>query len=113
MFDVLDMPLNWPVEVNYHEAHAFCSWRGQGYRLLTEAEMNVIREDKLPPSAGTKCDVIYQDDAKFNLNLRYGSSTVSEDFTLFHCHNTTITTVELCFLVLAYYTVKLHSVKLR
>lgn len=75
MFDDIDMPLDWPVEVNYHEAHAFCSWKGQGFRLLTEAEMNVIRDDELPPSAGTKSDVIYQNDVQFNLNLKYGSST--------------------------------------
>jgi hypothetical protein len=47
MFDVLDMPLDWPAEVNYHEAHAFCAWKGSSYRLLTEAETNVIRDDKV------------------------------------------------------------------
>lgn len=38
MFDVIDMPLEWPVEVNYHEAKAYCQWRGPEYRLPTEAE---------------------------------------------------------------------------
>lgn len=47
MFDVLDMPLDWPAEVNFHEAHAFCAWKGSSYRLLTEAETNVIRDDKV------------------------------------------------------------------
>ncbi|XP_063412850.1 uncharacterized protein LOC134695502 isoform X1 [Mytilus trossulus] len=75
MFDVLDMPLDWPVEVNYHEAHAFCSWKGSGNRLLTEAEMNVIRDDQFPPSDGPKSDVIYKDDIDLNLNLKFGSST--------------------------------------
>lgn len=43
MFDVLDMPWAWPVDVNYHEARAFCQWKGPEYRLLVEAEHNVVR----------------------------------------------------------------------
>ena len=43
MFDITDMPWDWPVEVNHHEAKAFCSWKGPNYRLLCEAEHNVIR----------------------------------------------------------------------
>ena len=55
------MPLDWPVDVNYHEAKAFCAWKGQGclllisqwsnirvfaagYRLLTEAEHHILRD---------------------------------------------------------------------
>ena len=38
MFDVIDMPWDWPVEVNYHEAKAYCHWKGPDYRLPTEAE---------------------------------------------------------------------------
>ena len=38
----IPMPWNWPVEVNYLEAKAFCNWKsaktGQTYRLPTEAE---------------------------------------------------------------------------
>ena len=43
MFDNLEMPWSWPVEINYHEAKAYCTWKGTGYRLLTEAEHNAIR----------------------------------------------------------------------
>ena len=43
MYGVIDMPWDWPVEVNYLEAKAFCSWKGSSYRLLCEAEFNVIR----------------------------------------------------------------------
>ena len=43
MFDVLDMPLDWPVEVNYHEAKAFCCWKGPEYRLPAEAEYHLLR----------------------------------------------------------------------
>jgi 5-histidylcysteine sulfoxide synthase len=39
-FDEIDLPLDWPVEVNYYEAIAFCRWKGSEIRLLTEAEWN-------------------------------------------------------------------------
>ena len=45
IFDVLEMPVDWPVEVNYHEAKAFCKWKGPSYRLPTEAEHHRIRGD--------------------------------------------------------------------
>ena len=42
MTEVVDMPWNWPVEVNYHEAKAFCNWKaeqtGLEVRLPTEDE---------------------------------------------------------------------------
>ena len=38
----IDMPWNWPVEVNYLEAKAFCNWKSEAtglpFRLPTEAE---------------------------------------------------------------------------
>lgn len=43
MFDLIDMPWDWPVEVNYLEAKAFCKWKGPGYRLPIEAEHHVMR----------------------------------------------------------------------
>ena len=39
------MPWDWPVDVNYHEAKAFCSWKGPDYRLPTEAEHHRMRGD--------------------------------------------------------------------
>jgi 5-histidylcysteine sulfoxide synthase len=39
-FDEIDLPLDWPVEVNYYEAIAFCRWKGSEIRLITEAEWN-------------------------------------------------------------------------
>ena len=42
MFDVVDLPLCWPAEVNYHEAKAYCAWRGPHFRLLAEAEYHAI-----------------------------------------------------------------------
>ena len=47
MFDVLSMPCDWPVEVTYHEAKAYCRWKGPGYRLPSEAEHNAIREKEV------------------------------------------------------------------
>ena len=42
MTEVVDMPWDWPVEVNYHEAKAWCNWRaastGEPVRLPTEDE---------------------------------------------------------------------------
>ena len=37
------MPMDWPAEVNYHEAKAFCAWKGPDYRLPTEAEHHAMR----------------------------------------------------------------------
>lgn len=44
MCEEIEMPWLWPVEVNYHEAQAYCRWKGKGYRLLTEAEHHAIRD---------------------------------------------------------------------
>jgi 5-histidylcysteine sulfoxide synthase/putative 4-mercaptohistidine N1-methyltranferase len=42
MLEEVPMPWDWPVEVNYHEAKAFCNWKrersGQPVRLPTEDE---------------------------------------------------------------------------
>lgn len=42
MTEVVAMPWNWPVDVNYHEAKAFCNWKaaqtGEAIRLPTEDE---------------------------------------------------------------------------
>ena len=45
IYDVIDMPWDWPVDVNYHEAKAFCSWKGPDYCLPTEAEHHRMRGD--------------------------------------------------------------------
>lgn len=46
MLEEIAMPWDWPVEVNYHEARAFCSWKkaltGQPVRLPTEDEWHRI-----------------------------------------------------------------------
>jgi len=66
MFDIIPMPLDYPVEVNAHEAWAYCKWKGKNYRLMTEAEFHAIahHEIKTIDCALQTC---------YNLNLKYGS----------------------------------------
>lgn len=46
---VIDMPWNWPVDVNYLEAKAFCNWKseqtGKSIRLPSEAEWYCLRNE--------------------------------------------------------------------
>lgn len=64
IFEIVDMQLDLPVCVNFHEAKAYCTWRSERdgsampYRLLTEAEHNAIRDGK---------------EHECNNNLAYGS----------------------------------------
>lgn len=54
MLDMINMPWDWPVEINYLEAKAFCNWKseqmGTHIRMPTEAEWyqlrNVLSEDQ-------------------------------------------------------------------
>lgn len=69
MFDEMDLPLDWPVEVNAHEAKAYCSWRADGSRLLSEAEFNYIACKGQPKDF----DPVFTKD--YNLNLAWGSPT--------------------------------------
>ena len=93
MFDVIDMPWDWPVVVNYHEACAFTAWKSEqegiplgsptSLRILTELEHHRIRDQSLlDTTAGTKCDPVMHHAGGesmikrgFNLNLSYGSET--------------------------------------
>jgi 5-histidylcysteine sulfoxide synthase len=63
VFEEIALPLDWPVEVNYYEAEAYCRWQGKGFRLLREAEWYLA--SRLSP----------WEVGEFNLNLRYGSPT--------------------------------------
>ena len=51
MLEEIDMPWDWPVDVNYLEAKAFCSWlskkQGQSIRLPTESEWYRIADTHL------------------------------------------------------------------
>ncbi|MEQ1742020.1 MAG: SUMF1/EgtB/PvdO family nonheme iron enzyme, partial [Candidatus Nitrotoga sp.] len=47
MLDIIDMPWDWPVDINYLEAKAFCNWKSEKtnkhIRMPTEAEWYKLR----------------------------------------------------------------------
>lgn len=68
MFDEIAMPFDFPVEVNHHEAIAYCRWTGNNTRLMTEAEYYLATygtSNLLSPKAEVNWD--------FNLNLKFSS----------------------------------------
>ena len=77
MSSEIDMPWNWPVEVNCLEAKAFCSWKsariGTSIRLPTEDEWNRIRDICGIP------DQPFWDHAPGNINLEQWSSSCPID----------------------------------
>ena len=68
----IEMPWNWPVEVNYLEAKAFCNWKsvktGKNYRLPTEAEWY-----RMHKAAGLE-DATDWEQAPGNINLEHFAS---------------------------------------
>ncbi|MFT5860267.1 MAG: 5-histidylcysteine sulfoxide synthase [Flavobacteriaceae bacterium] len=66
MFDVIEMPLDWPVEVNAFEANAFCKFMGSEFRLLSEPEFKLLTQ-----KVHTNIEPARSD--QFNLNLKFGS----------------------------------------
>jgi 5-histidylcysteine sulfoxide synthase/putative 4-mercaptohistidine N1-methyltranferase len=76
MTEWVDMPWNWPVDVNYHEAKAFCNWKaeqtGQPVRLPTEDEWY-----RLYDHAGVA--ELDEGQANANLHLDYAASSCPVD----------------------------------
>lgn len=73
----INMPWNWPVEINYLEAKAFCNWKtakeGKTYRLPTEAEwMRLTQVSNVP-------DMLEWDKASGNINLEHFASPCPVD----------------------------------
>ncbi|MCE5204532.1 MAG: 5-histidylcysteine sulfoxide synthase [Porphyromonadaceae bacterium] len=72
-----EMPWNWPVEVNYLEAKAFCNWKsaktGKAYRLPTEAEWYRLHQ------TAQLSDVTDWEQAPGNINLEYFTSPCPVD----------------------------------
>lgn len=59
IFEVKDVQWDWPVDVNYHEARAYCAWKSEqdgltgtpeAYRVITEAEHHLIRDVAARPA---------------------------------------------------------------
>lgn len=77
MAQIIDMPWNWPVEVNYLEAKAFCNWlarrSGRSIRLPTEAEWYRLRDLHDIP------DQPYWERAPGNINLEHWASSCPVD----------------------------------
>jgi 5-histidylcysteine sulfoxide synthase/putative 4-mercaptohistidine N1-methyltranferase len=77
MAEEIAMPWSWPVELNYHEAKAFCQWKseqlGMAIRMPTEAEWYSIYEE-----AGLS-DVIVSSNHQANLHLDHGASSCPVD----------------------------------
>lgn len=73
MTQEIEMPWDWPVEVNYLEAKAFCNWQakqtGKPFRLPTEDEWSLLRDSLELP------DQPYWDKAPGNINLEYWASS--------------------------------------
>ncbi len=71
------LPGDWPVEVNCHEARAFCRWQsermGRAIRLPTEAEWRRLRDLSGLPD----CDDWQE--APANIGLAYGASATAVD----------------------------------
>uniref|UniRef100_UPI00333F6FF6 5-histidylcysteine sulfoxide synthase n=1 Tax=Castellaniella defragrans TaxID=75697 RepID=UPI00333F6FF6 len=76
MTSEIPMPWAWPVEVNYHEAKAFCNWKasetGQPVRLPTEDEWY-----RLYDAAGLR--EIGEAPAGANIHLDHGASSCPVD----------------------------------
>lgn len=76
MFNEIDLPLDWPVEVNHYEAMAFCTWKGNHTRLMTESEWRLAHGNALdnhPPTESNTTESNILDDRGYNLNLKWGS----------------------------------------
>jgi putative 4-mercaptohistidine N1-methyltranferase len=71
MTRIIGMPWDWPVDVNYLEAKAFCNWKsqqsGKTIRLPTEAEWYVLRNR-------LDTDLPDWDKAPGNINLEHWAS---------------------------------------
>jgi 5-histidylcysteine sulfoxide synthase len=69
MFDELELPGDWPVEVNYYEAMAYCRWQGHGTRLISEAEWHLATYG----TAQNGNSLLAQAPDNYNLNFKFCS----------------------------------------
>ncbi len=67
MFDEVPLPLDWPVEINAHEAWAYCNWKKDDSRLLSEAEFIYIARE----NTAEDYDPVFS--SSHNLDFKYGS----------------------------------------
>jgi 5-histidylcysteine sulfoxide synthase len=86
LFEMIALPMSWPVEVNFHEANAYCKWKTEQdktnlkYRLFTEAEfVSLIPKTKDPVLQKHTYKTYkgfsdYQADYKENFNFIWSSA---------------------------------------
>jgi 5-histidylcysteine sulfoxide synthase len=84
IFDIIEMPWDWPAEVNYHEAKAFCKWKGaqdgKDYRVPTEAEWHNMRGVTDIKENEFARDPVMNPNPQANVNLKYGSPCPVNEF---------------------------------
>lgn len=77
VFNEIELPLSWPVEVNYLEAKAFCNWKseqtGTTIRLPLEEEWHLMLESEAIP------DQPYWEIAPGNINMAHFQSPCPVD----------------------------------
>ena len=77
MAQIIDMPWNWPVEVNYLEAKAFCNWKadktGRPIRLPSEDQWHRLRDLHDVPDQSDWAQ------APGNINLEHWASSCAVD----------------------------------
>eukprot|EP01123_Difflugia_compressa_P001913 TRINITY_DN1242_c1_g4_i1.p1 TRINITY_DN1242_c1_g4~~TRINITY_DN1242_c1_g4_i1.p1 ORF type:complete len:586 (+),score=84.03 TRINITY_DN1242_c1_g4_i1:37-1794(+) len=80
IWELIDMPWDWPVVTNYLESEAYANWRGNGTRLITEAEWHVMRGEI--SVRGTHKEELLLEEETFpgNTMLRYGSESCVDQF---------------------------------
>ncbi|MFN4262147.1 MAG: 5-histidylcysteine sulfoxide synthase [Thioalkalivibrionaceae bacterium] len=75
---ITDMPWDWPVDVNFHEAKAFAEWKaettGRSIRLPTEAEYRRLRQYAKVPDQPDWGEVV-----PANVNLEHFASSTPVD----------------------------------
>ncbi len=93
-FEMIQMPWDWPVTVNYHEAKAYAAWKSSvekrtvPLRLLTEAEHHALRTEHAPRATDDDIEALYKamNEKGVNSSLRFGSESpvggrAAEEFT--------------------------------
>ncbi len=83
VFEIVDMPWDWPAEVNFHEAQAYCRWQQEKdqsklhYRLITEAEHITLRKNLKNDEVLQKNSYSLNENQKlqFNFNFQYSSAS--------------------------------------
>lgn len=83
MTNIIDLPLNWPVDVNFLEAEAFCKWKSQkenkNITLPSEALWHALREYTQTPD-----EPQWSNKAPANINLEHFSSSCPVDMFEFN-----------------------------